>query len=260
MKIKINENELKNISYLAIKKAIFDTLNESKTVKKNVKDGYLKAVRAGNREANRELNGDGFKQITKVHKSPKDYSRKGRNKNSWKKEIDENSENELTYKTATNARDKAVRNAYDHLMINGSFDNEPYMKSIRQINKFQTYPEDVIKKAIGTKIQAIIEDGIGIHGISFYSGIIKNIKQIKPNVFLFLTELSNMYDDVNSVNSINIIIDFSKSTYNDNESTVNGITDDGFNVDIKFSNKKVRLAIASLINKNGKDEYLKTYR
>lgn len=111
MKIRINENELKNITYKVVKTALNEMLIERKTIKKNAKDGYLKASRAGNREADKEINGDGFKQITKVHRSPKDYSRKGRNKDSWKKAIDENDEDEITYKSATVARDKAIKKA-----------------------------------------------------------------------------------------------------------------------------------------------------
>lgn len=165
MKIRINENELKNITYKVVKRALNEMLIERKTIKKNAKDGYLKASRSGNREADKEINGDGFKQITKVHRSPKDYSRKGRNKDSWKKAIDENDEDEITYKTAT-------------------------------------------------------------------------------------------VDDVLT----NITVDFTESTYKDDKYTIIGTTDNGFKADIKFSNKKVRLAVANLLNKEGRDEYLKTYK
>lgn len=88
MKIKVNESELREIAYEMIKKALNEIVLEGKTKKINSDNGYLKANRQANREIEKELKGDGFKSTDKVHKSPKDYSRKGRNKDSWKKEIE----------------------------------------------------------------------------------------------------------------------------------------------------------------------------
>lgn len=84
MKIKVNKSELNE----CIVNAINRVLNESKTRK--TEDGYLKASRKGNRDAEREMMGDGFKSYNKVHKSQKEYSRKGKN-NSWRNydELDE---------------------------------------------------------------------------------------------------------------------------------------------------------------------------
>lgn len=261
MKIRLTENELKTIASNVIKKAIIDVLNEGKTIKKNTKDGYLKASRSANRNIDREFKGDGFKQNTKVHKSPKDYSRKGRNKDSWKNEIDENSENEVSYKTSVSAKNKAVADAYRHLRTNGPYENEPYDRKIRQINKFDIYPEEIFKKTIGTKVQVIIEDKIGPTGLSFYTGTITNVKEIKKYIFIFSTILNDNYDKERNNLSIDITVDFSKLIYKDiDELVIEGVTNNGFKADIKFSNKKVRLAIANLINKTGNDEFLKTFR
>ena len=260
MKINISENELKDITFSAIKKAVSDFIIESKTIKKNSEDGYLKANRAGSREAEREINGNGFKQITKVHKSIKDYSRKGRNKDSWKKQIDENDENEISYKTTISARNNAVNSAYDNSRINGSYGNNAYERKLRQINSFQNYLYDNLKKIIGTKVQVIIDDGFGFLGKSFYTGIIKNIKEITQYEYSFLVLLYNEFGDKNDKLQKNIIIDFHEFAYDNSKKTIEGITDDGNHADLKFSNKQARLLIANLINKNGDDEYLKTIR
>ena len=84
MKVKVNRNELNE----CIVNAISRVLSESKTRK--TEDGYLKASRKGSRDAERDMMGDGFKSYNKVHKSQKEYSRKGKN-NSWKNydELDE---------------------------------------------------------------------------------------------------------------------------------------------------------------------------
>lgn len=65
----------------------FKELVESKKhERKNKKDftmDYVKANRKGRREEERERYGDGFKPTTRVSKSDKNYSRKGKNQN-WK--------------------------------------------------------------------------------------------------------------------------------------------------------------------------------
>lgn len=67
----------------------FNELMESKKSgnKKSKKDftmDYVKANRKGRRDEERERYGDGFKPNTRVSKSEKNYSRKGKNKNNWK--------------------------------------------------------------------------------------------------------------------------------------------------------------------------------
>jgi hypothetical protein len=65
----------------------FNELMEAKkSNKKSKKDftmDYVKANRKGRRDEERERYGDGFKPTTRVSKSEKNYSRKGKNKN-WK--------------------------------------------------------------------------------------------------------------------------------------------------------------------------------
>lgn len=66
----------------------FNELMESnksnkKKSKKDFTMDYVKANRKGRREEERERYGDGFKPTTRVSKSEKNYSRKGKNKN-WK--------------------------------------------------------------------------------------------------------------------------------------------------------------------------------
>lgn len=58
-------------------------LTDSKGKKNNFRDDYIKADRKGRRESDREIYGDGFKSNTKISKSQKSYSRKGKNQN-WK--------------------------------------------------------------------------------------------------------------------------------------------------------------------------------
>ena len=90
MKIIANESELRQITENAVKKALTEII-KSKKGKDNF-NGYIKANRKASREIEKDYKSDGFKSTNKVHKSIKDYSRKGRNKNSWKNEItvDEN--------------------------------------------------------------------------------------------------------------------------------------------------------------------------
>jgi hypothetical protein len=57
--------------------------NNKKKSKKDFEMDYVKANRKGRREEERERYGDGFKPTTRVSKSEKSYSRKGKNKN-WK--------------------------------------------------------------------------------------------------------------------------------------------------------------------------------
>ena len=66
----------------------FNELMESnksnkKKSKKDFTMDYVKANRKGRREEERERYGDGFKPTTRVKKTKKNYSRKGKNKN-WK--------------------------------------------------------------------------------------------------------------------------------------------------------------------------------
>ena len=63
-----------------------ELVEPKKHERKNKKDftmDYVKANRKGRREEERERYGDGFKPTTRVSKSDKNYSRKGKNQN-WK--------------------------------------------------------------------------------------------------------------------------------------------------------------------------------
>lgn len=61
-----------------ISESQFDEFVNSKCKKNN--SDYIKADRKGRRESDREIYGDGFKSMHKVHKTSKNYSRKGKNK------------------------------------------------------------------------------------------------------------------------------------------------------------------------------------
>lgn len=74
MKVKVSRAELKECMMKGIKRAI----NESKRM--NYNDGAIKASKKANRDIERETFGDGFKSYNKVHKSEKQYNRKGKNK------------------------------------------------------------------------------------------------------------------------------------------------------------------------------------
>lgn len=70
-----------------------DRINESsrrnkKKTKKDFEEDYVKANRKGRRDEAKERYGDGFKATTRVSKSEKTYSRKGKNKN-WNHYSDE---------------------------------------------------------------------------------------------------------------------------------------------------------------------------
>ena len=56
----------------------FDEFVDSKRKKNN--SDYIKADRKGRRDSDRDIYGDGFKSTHKVHKTSKNYSRKGKNK------------------------------------------------------------------------------------------------------------------------------------------------------------------------------------
>ena len=72
MKVKISRKELNE----CIVNAVSRVLSEGKTKK----DGFAKSMKKGNRDVEREYRGDGFKSYDIVHKTQKDYSRKGKNK------------------------------------------------------------------------------------------------------------------------------------------------------------------------------------
>lgn len=61
----------------------FNQLIEGKS-QKNKKQNFamanIKADRKGRRDADRDIYGDGFKSTTRIAKSEKNYSRKGKNK------------------------------------------------------------------------------------------------------------------------------------------------------------------------------------
>lgn len=82
MKIKVTNRELKE----CIANVMERIISEGKSKKH---DGFYKATKKGNREGEREIYGDGFKPTDKVHKSLKDYSRKGKGKWKYDEELNE---------------------------------------------------------------------------------------------------------------------------------------------------------------------------
>ena len=82
MKLKVTQQELNESIANAIKRVITEK-------KSDYKFGFEKATKRANREIERDIKGDGFHSYGKVHKSPKDYSRKGKDKFVWNGEIDE---------------------------------------------------------------------------------------------------------------------------------------------------------------------------
>ena len=82
MKIKVTNRELKECFTNVMERII----SEGKSKKH---DGFDKASKKGNRDGEREVYGDGFKSYDKVHKSPKDYSRKGKGKWKYDEELNE---------------------------------------------------------------------------------------------------------------------------------------------------------------------------
>ncbi len=82
MKLKVTQQELNESIANAIKRVITEK-------KSDYKFGFEKATKRANREIERDIKGDGFHSYGKVHKSPKDYSRKGKDKFVYSGEIDE---------------------------------------------------------------------------------------------------------------------------------------------------------------------------
>lgn len=82
MKIKVTNRELKE----CITNVMERIISEGKS---RTRDGFDKATKKGNRDGEREVYGDGFKSYNKVHKSPKDYSRKGKDKWKYDEELNE---------------------------------------------------------------------------------------------------------------------------------------------------------------------------
>ena len=82
MKIKVTNRELKECITNVMERIISE--GKSKT-----RDGFNKATKKGNRDGEREIYGDGFKSYDKVHKSQKDYSRKGKGKWKYDEELNE---------------------------------------------------------------------------------------------------------------------------------------------------------------------------
>lgn len=82
MKIKVTNRELKECITNVMERIISE--GKSKT-----RDGFDKATKKGNRDGEREVYGDGFKSYDKVHKSQKDYTRKGKGKWKYDEELNE---------------------------------------------------------------------------------------------------------------------------------------------------------------------------
>lgn len=79
--IKITESQLND--YIERERINESGKKSKKKSKKDFENDYVKANRKGRREEARERYGDGFKSTTRVSKSEKNYSRKGKNQN-WK--------------------------------------------------------------------------------------------------------------------------------------------------------------------------------
>lgn len=76
MKVKITEQELNECITNAVKRI----LSEGKDRRSN---DFEKVTKKSNREIERDNFGNGFKPYDKIHKSIKDYSRKGKNKKNY---------------------------------------------------------------------------------------------------------------------------------------------------------------------------------
>jgi len=50
-------------------------------------DDFIKAIKIGNREAEKELRGPGFHATGRIHKSKKSYSRKPKHKNEGSQDL-----------------------------------------------------------------------------------------------------------------------------------------------------------------------------
>ena len=76
MKIKVNRQEL-NECLTNVMKRILEEGKDKRDY------GFEKTTKKANREIERDNFGDGFKSFDKVHKTNKDYSRKGKNKKNY---------------------------------------------------------------------------------------------------------------------------------------------------------------------------------
>lgn len=83
MKIKVSNRELKECITNVMNRIISEGKSKTRSI------GIDKATKKGNRDAEKEIYGDGFKSYDKVHKSQKDYSRKGKGKWKYDEELNE---------------------------------------------------------------------------------------------------------------------------------------------------------------------------
>lgn len=83
MKIKVTNKELKECITNVMERIISEGKSKTRS------NGIDKATKKGNRDVEKEIYGDGFKSYDKVHKSQKDYSRKGKGKWKYDEELNE---------------------------------------------------------------------------------------------------------------------------------------------------------------------------
>lgn len=155
-------------------------------------------------------------------------------------------------KSAIEARNKAIDNLYHEKRVNGDY-NEPVLsKKVSQMNTFNNYIFDVLQKAVGTKVQLVIEKGT--YNTEFYDGKIVKISKNTPSEFIFEIKAIETY---NTNNEIYTKVKVNINIYENNDLVLKGVNENNEACDIKFVNKKIRKAIATLLNYSGDDEYLK---
>lgn len=165
-----------------------------------------------------------------------------------------------SYRTAMNARNKAINDMGDKLRYGGDNpeNQELVTKRLNQANKFDNYGFEKLQSMIGTKVQAIVNVG-GKYSteIKFYIGKITDIKRLSTNEYEIFFQGVNEHDN-GDILSNSFTINPQEMYRNFNR--IEGIMPNGDLIQINLSNKKARQNISTLLNKNGSDEFLKPIR
>ena len=165
-----------------------------------------------------------------------------------------------SYRTAMQARDNAVNAANDAIQHNNSWFKsgedvpDSYVKrKINQASRFDNYGLERLKKLVGISARLVVNDDDWSESY-FYIGKIKDVKYVSDYVFDIYFEGREEYGaEPQPYNtSIRIEIDRNGDTWN-----LKGTTSDGKQAAIYPTNKKARKSTASILNKSGRDEFLK---
>ena len=136
----------------------------------------------------------------------------------------------------------------------GAPDDKHYDRKVRQIKKFSTYPEEILSRLEGAKAQFVYDfDGNNADDYKFYVGTILKVKQVDGFKFIFTVKFDgNLPSEDNIISTIDV--DFFTASYKNDVTGLTGIDiEENAPVRILVKNKKLRKAIANLLNRKGSE-------